>query len=117
MRDRGEVLVVDDDAIFRAILCEVLKGEGCSVREANNGSEALAMVRAHVPDLILTDLMMPTMNGWDLYAELARDERFVDVPVAIISGIARMRPLGARRLQKPVKLAELLALLEAILPP
>jgi two-component system alkaline phosphatase synthesis response regulator PhoP len=116
MKDRGEVLVVDDDAIFRAILCEVLKGEGCSVREANNGHQALEMVRAHVPDLILTDLMMPTMNGWDLCAELARDERFVDVPVAVISAIARMRPLGARTLEKPVKLAQLLALLESVLP-
>jgi CheY-like chemotaxis protein len=116
MKDRGEVLVVDDDAIFRAILCEILKGEGCSVREASNGRDALEMVRTQVPDLILTDLMMPTMNGWDLYAELARDERFVDVPVAIISTVARMRPLGARMLEKPVKLSQLLALLESILP-
>jgi len=116
MKDRGEVLVVDDDAIFRAILCEVLKGEGCSVREASNGRDALAMVSAHLPDLILTDLMMRTMNGWDLFAELARDERFADVPVAVISAVARMRPLGARMLEKPVKLSELLELLESILP-
>jgi len=116
MKARGEVLVVDDDAIFRAILCEILKGEGCSVREATNGREALDMVSARLPDLILTDLMMQTMNGWDLYAELARDQRFTDIPVAIISAIARMRPLGARTLEKPLKLSELLELLEAILP-
>jgi len=116
MKDRGEVLLVDDDATFRAILGEVLKAEGCTVREATNGRQALEMARAHVPDLILTDLMMPTMNGWDLYAELARDQRFVDVPVAVISTVARMRPLGARMLEKPVKLTQLLALLESILP-
>lgn len=108
--------MVDDDANFRAILCEVLKGEGCSVREASNGREALDMVSAHLPDLILTDLMMHTMNGWDLYAELARDQRSADVPVAIISSIARMRPLGARTLVKPLELSELLELLESILP-
>ena len=53
-KDRGEVLLVDDDADFRAILGEVLKAEGCTVREAPNGQQALDMARAHTPDLILT---------------------------------------------------------------
>jgi CheY-like chemotaxis protein len=116
MKDRGEVLVVDDDATFRAVIGEVLKAEGCSVREATNGREALNMVRDHLPDLILTDLMMPTMSGWDLCTELGSNERLARVPVAVVSGVARTLPRGVRSLSKPVELTELLALLESILP-
>jgi len=113
---RGEVLLVDDDASFRAVIGEVLRAEGCSIREAANGREALRLLLHHLPDLILVDLMMPKMNGWDLYAELARDERLAGVPVAVVSAIAGMRPAGARALDKPFGLAPLLALLESTLP-
>jgi CheY-like chemotaxis protein len=116
MRERGEVLVVDDDANFRTIVGEVLRAEGCTVREAHNGQEALQMARAHTPDLILTDLMMPTMTGWDLCAELGRTEQLARVPVAVVSGVARLLPLGVLALSKPVELSALLALLESVLP-
>jgi CheY-like chemotaxis protein len=116
MKERGEVLVVDDDANFRAIVGEVLKAEGCTVREATNGRQALEMARAHTPDLILTDLMMPTMSGWDLCAELGRTERLARVPVAVVSGVARSLPCGVLALSKPVELSQLLALLESVLP-
>ena len=116
MKDRGDVLVVDDDALCRIVLSEVLKAEGCTVREAANGHEALEMARAHVPDLILTDLMMPSMTGWDLCAELGRSERLAHVPVAIVSGTARSLPCGVLALSKPVEVTALLALLESVLP-
>jgi CheY-like chemotaxis protein len=116
MNERGEILLVDDDGLFRAILCEVLTKEGCSVRQAANGREALEMVDDHIPDVILTDLTMPVMDGWDLCAELARDARLAGVPVVVVSGLARTRPLGVRGLTKPVQLAELLVLLETLLP-
>jgi CheY-like chemotaxis protein len=116
MKDRGEVLVVDDDPNCRAVLSEVLKAEGCTVREATNGREALDMARAHVPDLILTDLMMPSMDGWDFCAELGRTKRLARVPVAVVSGVARTLPRGVLALSKPVDLSELLALLASILP-
>ena len=116
MKDRVDVLIVDDDDNFRAVLGEVLKAEGCSVREATDGRQALQMVQAHVPDLILTDLMMPNMTGWELRAELGRSERFARIPVAVVSGLARSLPCGALALSKPVQISELLALLESVLP-
>lgn len=116
MRDKREVLLVDDDANFRAILGEVLRAEGCTVREAANGREALQMARAHKPDLILTDLMMPTMTGWDLCAALGKNKRLAQVPVAVLSAVARTLPCGVLALSKPVELPELLALLESVLP-
>jgi CheY-like chemotaxis protein len=116
MNARGEVLLVDDDSSFRLILGEVLKAEGFTIREAANGVEALESLRRRATDLILTDLMMPVMNGWDLYAELERDVRLSCIPLAFVSSVARMRPLGARMLRKPVEMADLHALLASILP-
>jgi CheY-like chemotaxis protein len=116
MKDRGDVLVVDDDPTCRAILSEVLKAEGCTVREAANGLQALEMARAHVPDLIFTDLVMPSMSGWDLCAELGRSTRLARVPVAVVSGTTRSLPCGVLALSKPVALPALLALLQSILP-
>jgi CheY-like chemotaxis protein len=116
MNARTEVLLVDDDSSFRLVLGEVLKAEGYSVREAANGLEALESLRRQGTDLILTDLMMPVMNGWDLYAELGRDVRLSCIPVAFVSSVARMRPLGARMLRKPVEMEDLLALVASMLP-
>jgi CheY-like chemotaxis protein len=116
MKGRGDVLLVDDDAGFRAVLGEVLKAEGCSVREAANGRDALEMARERVPDLIVTDLGMPKMSGWELCAELGRSKQLARVPVAIVSGTGRTLPRGVPSLRKPLKLADLLALLESILP-
>jgi CheY-like chemotaxis protein len=115
MKEKAEILVVDNDADFRAILGEVFKAEGCSVREATNGCQALEMARAHVPDLIVTDLMMPAMNGWELCAELRRNQRLAQVPVAVVSGVGPTGPSGVRALSKPVELPALLALVESLL--
>lgn len=86
MNNRGEVLVVDDDADFRAVVAEVLKSERCDIREASNGQVALRMARERTPNLILTDLAMPSMNGWELYDALAHDEHLSRVPVVIDVG-------------------------------
>jgi CheY-like chemotaxis protein len=121
MPRRTIVLVVDDDTSFRTVIAEVLGQEGCTVYEAGDGAEALEILRVMVPDLILVDLMMPVMNGWALYAELQRNPRVAQVPVAILSSVARMRPVGAARvMKKPLDLAtlqELLRTLDECKPP
>ena len=111
----NHILVVDDDADFREMLREVLMDEGCTVSEAANGKDALEMLGELTPDLILVDLMMPVMNGWDLFAALQCDARLSSVPVAVLSAVARMRPMGSRRnLSKPIDLPNLLGLLDTI---
>jgi two-component system response regulator ResD len=116
MTARGEVLVVDDDPTFRVVVAEALKAEGCTVLEATNGREALRLLRTHSPDLILTDLMMPTMNGWDFCDALGRSERLAQIPVAVLSGTKGAPARASRQLHKPVALSELLALVESVLP-
>jgi CheY-like chemotaxis protein len=112
------ILIVDDDVDFRLTLRQVLEDEGCIVRDAADGKAALLAIKEAIPDLVILDLMMPVMNGWDLYAELQREPLLAAIPVAVLSGVARMRPFGAmHEIHKPVDLPSLLGLLQAIETP
>lgn len=66
------ILVADDDAMVRAALCAVLESEGYAVDEAQNGIEAVTRAVEHAPDLVLLDLNMPHLDGWQAFAQLER---------------------------------------------
>jgi CheY-like chemotaxis protein len=83
-RDRP-VLVVDDDAEVRQLLRRMLELEGFSVVEAENGRVALERLRGESPSLILLDLMMPEMDGFEFVAELRRHEGWRAIPVVVIT--------------------------------
>jgi CheY-like chemotaxis protein len=109
------ILIVDDDDDFRGALRQVLQEEGCTVLDAADGKAALRSLRVSTPDLVILDLMMPVMNGWDLYARMQEDPALVGIPVAVLSGVARMRPFGPmHEIHKPVGLSSLQGLLRAI---
>jgi CheY-like chemotaxis protein len=115
MPKASSVLIVDDDAETRACLEGVFQEEGCRVATAENGKRALEILEHFTPDLMLVDLVMPIMSGWDLCAALERDERLAAIPVVILSSVSRFRPLGRNRvLSKPVKLDTVLALLDYV---
>jgi two-component system response regulator HydG len=78
------VLVVDDDAVTRSGLERVLRSQGFEVLVAQDGSDALGVVELQKPDLVVTDLKMPKMNGDELLRELRRDRP--DLPVIILTG-------------------------------
>ncbi len=80
------ILVIEDDGDMRALMVEALSREGHVVEDASDGVEGLQCAREHRPDLILLDLMMPTMDGWAFLDEQKRDPRLADIPVAILSG-------------------------------
>ena len=80
------VLLVDDDYDIRSVLCEVLEQEGFSVGMAVNGREAIEYLEANAaPDLILLDLMMPVMNGFEFRETQIGNPKWVDIPVIIMS--------------------------------
>lgn len=111
------VVVVDDDIDIRASLCDILEFQGYKVAAASNGQEALELLRDGTrPCLILLDLMMPVLNGWEFRAEQAQDTRLADIPVVVISGAGRAAEaatLGAAGfLRKPLELPDLLAAVE-----
>jgi two-component system chemotaxis response regulator CheY len=95
------VLIVDDDPATR-MLCSInLQREGLLVLEAADGRLGLARARVERPDLVLTDVMMPRLDGFQLAEALRRDERTCQIPLVFLSGEtpadheARARELGA----------------------
>jgi len=108
------VLVVDDDPDIRELLFTALEDEGFEVVPAGNGREALTIIQTFRPDVIVLDLMMPVMDGWQFANELrARDEGDEDIPIVLLSA-ARDLATHAKTLaaadiiEKPFDLAELL---------
>ena len=86
-RGRGKLLVVDDNALNRDLLARHLQREGHSVSLAEDGRLALAMIQAEPFDLVLLDLIMPEMNGYEVLQHLKGDAARRDIPVIIISAL------------------------------
>ena len=80
------ILVVDDHRTNRFLLQEVLKGQGYRVATAGNGAEALQEARQSPPDLIVTDILMPVMDGFSLCWEWKHDERLKRIPIICYTG-------------------------------
>ena len=81
----SKILIVDDDDSIRSLLQQELGDAGYSIQEARNGKEALAAVRKQKPDLIILDIMMPEMNGFDVAAVLKNDPQTMDIPIIVLS--------------------------------
>lgn len=81
------VLVVDDDDNLRKLLRQQLEAEGYSVQEAKDGKEAVTLAKQEPPDLIILDVMMPEMNGFDVAAIIRNDPRTMSIPIVINSGL------------------------------
>ena len=77
----ARILVADDDSNVRFMLRIVLEREGHSVTEASNGSEALDVMRKAIPDLVITDYVMPVMGGAELIHRMRSDARLRHLPV------------------------------------
>jgi DNA-binding response OmpR family regulator len=83
--DRRRVLVVDDEPDV-LLLCRVnLEFEGYEVFEASDGVQALEMVREHRPDVVLLDVMMPRMDGWQTLEAIKADEELKATPVVMLT--------------------------------
>ncbi len=91
MADQPTVLVVDDEAFNVDYLLQELEDFGVSTISAENGIEALKQVSKHSPDLVLLDIMMPKMDGFEVLAKMKSDEAMRDIPVIIISAHSDMQ--------------------------
>ncbi len=116
-RGRRVILVVDDDPDIRAALEDILSICGYDVAVARNGREALQRLRANPIDLVLLDLMMPVMTGWEFREEQLRDADTAAVPVVVISAVRSPAPPPASAfLPKPFDLDRLLEVVEQFAP-
>jgi len=82
------ILVVDDYQDAREMYAEYLQYSGFRVAEAKNGNEAVAQARSLRPDLILMDLSLPGMDGWEATRVLKADEETKDIPIVALTGHA-----------------------------
>lgn len=116
---KGDILVVDDVPANQRLLSNVLTEQGYKVRSAINGHMALMAARAAPPDLILLDINMPGMTGYEVSRHLKADARTRDVPIIFISGLDetedKVRAFtvgGVDYVTKPFQIAEVLARVE-----
>jgi twitching motility two-component system response regulator PilH len=90
------VLAVDDELQTRDFVSTVLEENGYTPVLAENGEEAMEIVKQNKPDLIILDIMMPKQSGIKMYRELKRTESFKDIPVIVCSGLPRRTYLRAQ---------------------
>jgi CheY-like chemotaxis protein len=116
-RQRRRVLVVDDEADIRTLVVRVLRDKGYEVLEAAQGAEALRMVQAQLPDLLVLDAMLPEIHGFDVCRRIKSSPRYKHIPVIMISAIYRGWRFAAdlkksygvdHFLEKPFKIADLI---------
>jgi signal transduction histidine kinase/response regulator RpfG family c-di-GMP phosphodiesterase len=112
------VLIIDDEADSRLLLTNLIEQFGCHVVAADSGALGLRMAKEIKPDLITLDLLMPHMDGWEVLRRLKADPDLKDIPVIVVSVVARERRgtvLGAvEMLQKPVSREDLLRVISLI---
>jgi signal transduction histidine kinase/DNA-binding response OmpR family regulator len=117
-RDKS-VLVVDDDSNIRSLLQQELTEAGYKVRLAEDGRKALTLIREETPGLVILDVMMPEMNGFDVAAVLRNDPSTMDIPIIILSILEdkeRGFRLGVDRyLTKPIDTASLFHEIDTLL--
>jgi two-component system cell cycle response regulator DivK len=89
--DRPVVLVVDDDPDARAIYATYLRAMGCEVFTANDGRSAIEKSTALLPDIILMDLAMPRLDGWEAIRQLNQSSWTRRIPVVAISAVPESR--------------------------
>jgi two-component system sensor histidine kinase/response regulator len=118
-RPGGSILIVDDEPANLSLLSDLLSGRGFKVRAVLNGARALAAAQASPPDLILLDVMMPGMNGYEVCEKLKADERTRNIPVLFLSALSdtanKVKAFAAGGLDyitKPFQVEEVLARVE-----
>ncbi len=84
-----KVLSVDDDPDIRLFVTTVLEEYGYTPLTASNGEEGLEIIKKERPDLVTLDVLMPRQSGIKMYRELRTDDSLKNIPVIILSGIAR----------------------------
>jgi CheY-like chemotaxis protein len=117
---RPTILVVEDEEPVQQLVADLLDGEGYHVLVADDGLQALALIHTTSPDLVLTDLMMPGMNGVELCRRLRADERTRQVPIVVMTAAGRGQSEAARAdayVAKPFDIDVLLEIVESYVGP
>jgi len=117
------ILCIEDEPEMIDLIRLILGRRGFEVKGANGGIQGLDMIRKEKPDLILLDLMMPDMDGWEVYQQIKADEKTRGIPVIVVTAKAQSidKVLGLHiakvddYIAKPFNPQELLASVEKVL--
>ena len=106
------IVVIDDDAGTRMLVGQVLKKDGYDVLTAEDGVQGLALIREHKPDLVVSDVQMPKMNGYTFLLELNKLTEIKPIPIIVLTVKEGMSDLfkieGAKEyITKPINLENL----------
>jgi len=116
LRRVSVVLVADDEPAVLEVLSEVIEDLGHEVIRARDGREALQLAGERLPDLIVTDHMMPRLSGLDLCKELRKDERLKRTPIILLSAVlSQGGPEAQAFLSKPFELSDFESLVERMM--
>ena len=88
-----DILIVEDEQDLSDLLLDVLETEGHKARTAGNGLEALSRIEERRPQLILLDMMMPVMDGWQFIKRLRANEEWTNIPVVVMTAVYDMSSL------------------------
>ncbi len=97
-----KIIIIEDEEVLCSLLEKKLTEEGYQVETAKDGEEGLSKIRANRPDLILLDIIMPKMGGFELLEEMQKDDNLRGIPVVVVSNsgqpveIDRAQKLGAK---------------------
>lgn len=89
METKRRVVYIEDESEMIDLVRLILNRRGYEIIGANGGRDGLDMVRQQIPDLVLLDLMMPDMDGWDVYQQMKADERTQNIPVIVVTAKAQ----------------------------
>jgi len=89
MSNKKRILCIEDEAEMIDLTRLVLEREGYEVLGAVGGSEGLEVIKAERPDLVLLDLMMPDVDGWEVYRQMKADKTLANIPVIIVTAKAQ----------------------------
>lgn len=117
-----KILIVEDDTSIRELLVEVLESEGYLVSSSINGADGIKSLESNIPDLILTDVSMPIMDGYTFKRELYYNPKWNKIPVVAMSAqdqaADKLADYGMNSfVKKPLKLEHLLKTLKSITRP
>src|SRR5947209_7024695 len=109
----GSILVVEDYVRALDALTDLLEASGYAVQTAQNGQEALVQAKEQAPGMILLDLSMPIMDGWEFMRQQRLEPSIADIPVIVITALVSAVPAGAKALvTKPINVNRLMSLVE-----
>ena len=112
--NRYRLLIVDDDREIRETLRAVLEDEGFTVAVAANGAEAIAKLEERPPRLVLLDLMMPVVDGWEVLARMRADPQLAAVPVCICTALSSPSARAEFVLRKPFDFEDVMDVVDRV---